>query len=87
MPLESGDGRLFGSLVCRPIDEDTQLDARDLGFLRVLGRVIGAQIDSSERDRAARREYAENSGVQALLAAIAARDSYTGEHSRCVVDL
>jgi HD-GYP domain-containing protein (c-di-GMP phosphodiesterase class II) len=87
VPLESGDGRLFGSLVCRPVDEHTQLDERDLGFLRVLGRVVGAQIDSSERDRAARRAYAENSSVQALLAAIEARDSYTGEHSRCVVDL
>ena len=87
VPLESGDGRLFGSLVCRPIDEHTQLDDRDLSFLRVLGRVVGAQIDSSERDREARRQHAEKSGVQALLAAIEARDRYTGEHSRSVVDL
>ena len=87
VPLESGDGRLFGSLVCRPIDGVSQLDARDLSFLRVLGRTIGAQIEASERDRAARRESAEQSGVQALLAAVEARDSYTGEHSRSVVDL
>jgi HD-GYP domain-containing protein (c-di-GMP phosphodiesterase class II) len=87
VPLESGDGRLFGSLVCRPVDGHTELDARDLGFLRVLGRVVGAQIDASEHDRVARREHAEKSGVQALLAAIEARDSYTGEHSRSVVDL
>ena len=87
VPLEAGDGRLFGSLVCRPVDGHAELDERDLGFLRVLGRVVGAQIDLSERDRAARREYAETSGLQALLAAIEARDAYTGEHSRCVVDL
>jgi HD-GYP domain-containing protein (c-di-GMP phosphodiesterase class II) len=87
VPLDSGDGRLFGSLVCRPIDDHVELDERDLGFLRVLGRVVGAQIDASERDRVARREHAENSSVQALLAAIEARDTYTGEHSRSVVDL
>jgi hypothetical protein len=87
VPLEAGDGRLFGSLVCRPVEERTELDERDLGFLRVLGRLVGAQIDLSERDRAARREHAESSGLQALLAAIEARDTYTGEHSRSVVDL
>ena len=86
VPLEAGDGRLFGSLVCRPVDGHL-LDDRDVGFLRVLGRVIGAQIDHSEQDRIQRRAIAEASGLQALLAAIEARDSYTGEHSRCVVDL
>jgi HD-GYP domain-containing protein (c-di-GMP phosphodiesterase class II) len=86
IPLESGNGRLHGSLVCRPVDGH-QLDERDLGFLRVLGKVVGAQIDTSEHDRRLRRRYAETSGLQALLAAIEARDSYTGDHSRSVVDL
>jgi HD-GYP domain-containing protein (c-di-GMP phosphodiesterase class II) len=86
IPLESGEGRLHGSLVCRPVDGH-ELDERDLGFLRVLGRVVGAQIEGSERDRQLRREQAETSGLQALLAAIEARDSYTGDHSRSVVDL
>jgi hypothetical protein len=86
VPLESGDGRLHGSLVCRAVDGH-DLDERDLGFLRVLGRVVGAQIENSERDRRRRREQAETSGLQALLAAIEARDSYTGDHSRSVVDL
>ena len=86
VPLESGEGRLHGSLVCRPIDGH-DLDERDRGFLRVLGRVVGAQIESSERDRRLRREQAETSGLQALMAAIEARDSYTGDHSRSVVDL
>ena len=87
VPLESGDGHLFGSLVCRPVDGHPALDDRDLGFLRVLGRMVGTQIESSERDRAARRAHAETSSLQALIAAIEARDSYTGEHSRSVVDL
>ena len=86
VPLEAGDGRLFGSLVCRPVD-GRELDDRDVGFLRVLGRVVGATIYHSEQDRIRRRADAEASGLQALLAAIEARDSYTGEHSRSVVDL
>jgi HD-GYP domain-containing protein (c-di-GMP phosphodiesterase class II) len=53
----------------------------------VLGRVVGAQIQASEHGRELRRECAESSGLQALLAAIEARDSYTGEHSRSVVGL
>ena len=87
VPLESGDGRLYGSLVCRPVEQRDDLDERDLGFLRVLGRVVGAQIQASEHARRRRRTCAESSGLQALLAAIEARDSYTGEHSRSVVDL
>jgi HD-GYP domain-containing protein (c-di-GMP phosphodiesterase class II) len=87
VPLESGDGRLFGSLVCRAVDHRVGLDDRDLGFLRVLGRLVGAQIEATEHDRVLRRARAESSGLQALMAAIEARDSYTGEHSRSVVDL
>ncbi len=87
VPLEAGDGRLYGSLVCRAVDDRVALDDRDFGFLRVLGRLVGAQIEASERDRVMRRERAEGSGLQALIAAIEARDSYTGEHSRSVVDL
>jgi HD-GYP domain-containing protein (c-di-GMP phosphodiesterase class II) len=87
VPLESGDGRLYGSLVCRPIDEEHTLDDRDLGFLRVLGRVVGAQVEASEHSREMRRRHAETCGLQALIAAIEARDTYTGDHSRSVVDL
>jgi HD-GYP domain-containing protein (c-di-GMP phosphodiesterase class II) len=87
VPLESGDGRLYGSLVCRTVEEDGDLDERDLGFLRVLGRVVGAQIEASEHHREMRRAHAETCGLQALIAAIEARDTYTGDHSRSVVNL
>ena len=86
VPLDSGDGRLHGSLVCRPVD-DRALDERDLGFLRVLGRVVAAQVERREQEREHLREYAETNGLQALIAAVDARDAYTGEHSRGVVDL
>ena len=87
MPLEAADGRLYGSLVCRAVDPEHALDERDRAYLRVLGRTVGAQIDRAQRERQRRRARAETSGMQALLAAVEARDAYTGEHSRSVVQL
>jgi HD-GYP domain-containing protein (c-di-GMP phosphodiesterase class II) len=87
VPLESADGRLFGSLVCSTNGSKRSLDERDLRFLRVLGRLIGGQIERDERSLSDRRPPAESAGMQALLAAVEARDRYTGEHSRSVVNL
>jgi HD-GYP domain-containing protein (c-di-GMP phosphodiesterase class II) len=87
VPLESGTGRLYGSLVCVSRDRDRPLDQRDARFLHVVGRLIGAQIDRDERDLEHKRGRAESAGLQALLAAVDAHDRYTGEHSRSVVDL
>jgi HD-GYP domain-containing protein (c-di-GMP phosphodiesterase class II) len=86
-PLESADGRLYGSLVCRSADPDRTLDERDRAYLRVLGRTIGGHIERMARERRRRRTHAATSGMQALLAAVEARDEYTGEHSRSVVEL
>ena len=86
VPLEAGDGRLHGSLVCRPLG-GRELDERDVGFLRVLGRVVAAHVERREEERDRLRDYAETNGLQALIAAVEARDAYTGEHSRGVVDL
>jgi HD-GYP domain-containing protein (c-di-GMP phosphodiesterase class II) len=87
VPLESSTGTLYGSLVCVSRDDDRPLDQRDARFLHVIGRLIGAQIDRDERDLDQKRGRAESAGLQALLAAVDAHDSYTGEHSRSVVDL
>ena len=87
IPLESADGRLYGNLVCSTNGSRRQLDERDLRFLRVLGRLIGGQIERYESGLPDRRAPAESAGMQALLAAIEARDRYTGEHSRSVVAL
>ena len=87
MPLESPGGTLYGSLVCVSADGERPLDERDERFLRVIGRLIGSQIERDEAELSRRRTRAEDAGMQALLAAVEARDRYTGEHSRSVVDL
>jgi putative nucleotidyltransferase with HDIG domain len=84
LPLASADGRLFGSLACSSRHE---LDERDVTYLRLLGMAIGAYVERSDSDRGKRRRDAAESGIQALLAAVEARDAYTGEHSRGVVEL
>ena len=87
VPLEAADGTLYGSLVCRATGSDSALDDRDRAYLRVLGRSIGALVERSHHERSRRRAQAESSGMHALLAAVEARDRYTGDHSRSVVDL
>src|SRR3712207_7508358 len=44
-------------------------------------------LEAEEEELERRRLQAESMGVQALLAAIDARDHYTGEHSKSVVQL
>ena len=58
---------------------------RDLAFLRVLAQIVAQQLEAEEEELERRRLHAESMGVQALLAAIDARDHYTGDHSKSVV--
>jgi putative nucleotidyltransferase with HDIG domain len=60
---------------------------RDIAFLRVLARIVSSQLETEEVELERRRLHAESLGVQALLAAIDARDHYTGDHSKSVVRL
>ena len=60
IPLESADGRLYGSLVCSTNGSRRQLDERGLRFLRALGRLIGGQIERDESDLSDRRAPAES---------------------------
>jgi putative nucleotidyltransferase with HDIG domain len=83
VPLRFSDGRLYGEL--RSPDGD--LTDRDLAFVQVLARIVADQLETEEEELERRRLHAESMGVQALLAAIDARDHYTGDHSKSVVRL
>src|SRR5918997_1529891 len=79
MPYNSDrTGGLFAELAVH--------DSRET-IKRVLARIVSSQLETEEEELERRRLHAESMGVQALLAAIDARDHYTGDHSKSVVQL
>ncbi len=86
VPLRFSDGRLAGELRCTAGGWDP-VSERDVDFLQVLARIVAAQLENEEEELERRRLQAESMGVQALLAAVDARDHYTGDHSKSVVEL
>ena len=86
VPLRFSDGRPAGELRCTGSPGDP-VSERDIAFLQVLARIVAAQLEAEEQELERRRLQAETMGVQALLAAIDARDHYTGDHSKSVVQL
>ena len=86
VPLYFSDGRVAGELRCSSGESEPVTD-RDVEFLRVLARIVAGQLEAEEQELERRRLHAESMGVRALLAAIDARDHYTGDHSKSVVHL
>jgi PAS domain S-box-containing protein len=87
VPVRYADGRLYGSLCCASRAPDSELDDTAAQFAHVCARLIGDLIDQRELAQENRRLHGELTGVRALLAALDARDDYTGEHSEAVVQL
>jgi HD-GYP domain-containing protein (c-di-GMP phosphodiesterase class II) len=81
------DGRFYGTLCCANHEVKIDLSDRDVQMLHVLARLTADQIERDELQREKQRLLAETAGVTALIAAVEARDSYTGEHSHSVVEL
>ena len=87
VPIELSDGSLHGTLCCASGEPRPELSDRDVNFMHVLARVIAGQIEREELDRLARELELRGSASTALASAIAARDTYTGDHSHAVVAL
>jgi PAS domain S-box-containing protein len=87
VPVRYADGRLYGSLCCASRSPDERLDETATRFAHVCARLIGDLLDQRELAHENRRLHGELTGVRALLAALDARDNYTGEHSEAVVRL
>lgn len=87
VPVVLSDGRFYGTLCCAGHKPNPVLGNREVQILHLLARMIADQIERDELHSERQRLLAETAGVSALIAAVEARDSYTGEHSRFVVEL
>lgn len=87
VPLRFSDGRLYGMLCALSRSPDPSLQERDAQFMNVLARLAADHLEHQELESKNRRLQIRTTAVGALLAALEARDGYTGEHSRLVVEL
>lgn len=87
VPLQFSGGDVYGTLCCLNHDPDPSLRQRDADFVKVLARLVSEQLEREELQERNRRLEIKATGANALAAALEARDGYTGEHARSVVDL
>jgi response regulator RpfG family c-di-GMP phosphodiesterase len=87
VPIVLEDGTLRGAFCCARHGEHPGLDDRDVRFMQVLARLIADDLAFRATLREMRRVERQASSTHALLAALEARDDYTGGHSHSVVDL
>jgi hypothetical protein len=85
VPVRFSGGRLWGTLCAMSPDAHTDLGYREIQFLHVFARLVADQLEREELDEAARTLQLQAATAQTLIAAVEARDSYTGEHSKGVV--
>lgn len=86
VPLRFSDGSLYGTLCAGSHEARPDLGYRELQFLHVFARLVSDQLERESMQRAARDLELQAVTAQTLMAAVEARDSYTGEHSARVVE-
>jgi len=87
VPLQLSDGSLYGTLCCASHAADPSLGERHVAYMRLLARLIADHLEDQARGTENQRQHSGEAAVGALLAALAARDSYSGSHSLDVVEL
>ena len=85
VPITFTSGELYGTLCAASHTPQPSLDERQLPFLQVFARLIADQLELAGLEEAKRSAEAQAAAAETLLAAVEARDSYTGEHSEAVV--
>lgn len=86
VPLRFSDGRVYGTLCSLSHSSEPQLQERDGKFMQVLARLLADQLEREELEAENRQLEIKATEVGALLAALVARDGYTGDHSHAVVE-
>jgi GAF domain-containing protein len=80
-PLQFSGGRLVGTVCCMSHSLHPELRERDAGFMNVIARLIAEHIEREQLEAKNRELEIKATGAVALLAALGARDGYTGDHS------
>lgn len=86
-PITLVDGNVFGTLGCMSHRPRPRLDERDVQFVGLIARLVAEQLEQQHLAEQLQRERMTAEVVHALMAALAARDGYTGKHSYAVVEL
>lgn len=87
VPLVLSSGEVYGTFCLLDHAARPELGAREWRLLQTLARFVADQLEREEAWAERQRAAVDVGTVSALLAALAARDGYTEEHSRAVVDL
>jgi anti-anti-sigma factor len=87
VPLRLASGRLYGTFCCLSREPNADLAGRDLRYLESIAQLVADHIERAELERQTHLLELQASSFGALLAALEARDSYTGDHSEQVVRL
>jgi HD-GYP domain-containing protein (c-di-GMP phosphodiesterase class II) len=86
VPVRFSDGRLWGTLCAVSHEAHGELGYREVQFLHVFARLVADQLEREAIESQTRRFELQAATAQTLIAAVEARDSYTGEHSKGVVE-
>jgi len=86
-PIKLWDGTVFGSLACVSHGACPRLDERDVQFVALIARLVGGQLEQQHLAEQHERTRMTTELVRTLMAALAARDGYTSDHSYGVVNL
>ena len=87
VPVRLRSGEIYGTLCVVDTRPHPALSARHVELLGFLSDLAAELIEDETEQQAVRRVEARASGVRTLLVALEARDFYTGEHSKQVVNL
>jgi HD-GYP domain-containing protein (c-di-GMP phosphodiesterase class II) len=86
VPLRFSDGELYGTLCAASHQARPDLGYRELQFLRVFARMVSDMLQREQLQQSVLESQLQQASITTLIAALDARDSYTGQHSEAVVD-
>ena len=86
VPIRFSDGHLYGTLCAASRGPTEHVAYRELQFVHVFARIVSDELEREQMREQVRELELRAASARTLISAVEMRDSYTGEHSRAVVD-